>query len=648
MQAVQEVIQTFRGYRGDKLDKALTLRDLSLAAQRGLMGGGSMDTGIIGGSTPALPVTGAYVIDPTPPPTPTGLAVNAAITSLFVSCDAPVYTQGHGHAVTVVYGAKWPTADLTQPTFSEAVELYRFQGTFSSYATDPATRWCIWIKWQSVDGFLSTDPAGGTNGVVATTGQDVALLLDALSGEITASELHTSLGTRIDLVDGPDTLPGSVAARVLTEATTRASQTGALFAQYTVKLDVDGKVSGYGLASTGPTGAGSTFEVRSNKFVIAAETGGAAGFVPFQVLTAPTVIDGVTLPAGAYATNAFIQNLQVTNAKIAALAVDDGKVANLSAAKLTAGSIAVGQYIQGTGYVAGSAGWRINGDGTAEFSSVVVRGTVYATAGSFTGDVYANNGWFRGAVNTGSYYGYAWPTDGGGGAHLSASGLLVGNANLGKYFQITSDGNVHAPNFSIINGNPYFNGSGVFSGGVYASYGSFTGSVSGSTFSTNSGKFTVDANGIMTADEANIQRRVVLQTGTIATGFQVPGTYTDTGGGTSSYPAGTVQVMPPNFPPLGVWIETDVYDDYLISTSKCQQFGVSFHAEGTTTYNGGTGSFNFAAEGVAEVARTYSVGGVDTVNDRRVYIRLDTIVCRNNSAFNYVYTPTFRWKLYKL
>jgi hypothetical protein len=39
----------------------------------------------------------------------------------------------------------------------------------------------------------------------------------------------------------------------------------------------------------------------------------------------------------------------------------------------------VGQYIQSTGYVAGSAGWRINGTGAAEFSGVVVRGTVYAT-----------------------------------------------------------------------------------------------------------------------------------------------------------------------------------------------------------------------------------------------------------------------------
>jgi hypothetical protein len=51
--------------------------------------------------------------------------------------------------------------------------------------------------------------------------------------------------------------------------------------------------------------------------------------------------------------------------------------------------IAVGQYIQSADYVAGSAGWRINGDGNAELSNAVVRGTVYASNGTFSGTVQA-------------------------------------------------------------------------------------------------------------------------------------------------------------------------------------------------------------------------------------------------------------------
>jgi hypothetical protein len=42
--------------------------------------------------------------------------------------------------------------------------------------------------------------------------------------------------------------------------------------------------------------------------------------------------------------------------------------------------------------VAGSSGWRINGDGTAEFSGVVVRGTVIANAGLIGGNTINSTG----------------------------------------------------------------------------------------------------------------------------------------------------------------------------------------------------------------------------------------------------------------
>lgn len=94
---------------------------------------------------------------------------------------------------------------------------------------------------------------------------------------------------------------------------------------------------------------------------------------------------------------AKIADLAVSNAKIADLAVDNAKIANLNAAKITAGtidaarigansitashlavttSLVVGQVIQSSNYTAGSAGWRITGDGNAEFNNVTVRGTI--------------------------------------------------------------------------------------------------------------------------------------------------------------------------------------------------------------------------------------------------------------------------------
>jgi len=195
-------------------------------------------------------------------------------------------------------------------------------------------------------------------------------------------------------------------AAVQVQSSANASAVTGLNAEYTVKLDVNGKVSGYGLASTGPTGTGSTFEVRADKFVIAAPTGSAAGYVPFSVLAVPTVVGGITLPAGVYAQNAFIQDAQITTAKIADLAVDNAKIASLSAAKITAGAIGVGSYIQSTAFTSGSAGWKINADGTAELANAVVRGGVYATYGAIGGNTIDSTSIHSGTTGYGTGAGF--------------------------------------------------------------------------------------------------------------------------------------------------------------------------------------------------------------------------------------------------
>lgn len=1090
LEKVREALQTYLGNRGNKLDRGLTLRDLADAglvevSARYLAGGGGR-VPPIGGAGPAV---AASEPDLTPPPTPTGFAAAAAISNLLLECDAPTYTQGNGHAKSVLYGATWTSGPL--PVFAGAVRLTEFSGNVASYATNPASTWHLWLTWVTVDGVESEVPAGGTNGVVVTTGQDVALLLDALTGAITEDQLFATLGTRIDLIDAPttglvdqvgsvnaaitsinatladlsgtpaydnatayalgdivtysgglyrasaattgnlptnasfwskigdyasigdavaghsvilsdhetrvdtaegsitslagratvleaavnnattglatkasvayvdqaeadaisaaavttaavnarlnsggdtftaltnvtnsvatksanfvqsttptatragdlwiDTANGNVLKRwsgsawlaaddtrigstasslttlqttvtnnnntltsaVSTEASTRATQTGELYAQYTVKTDIAGHVSGYGLASTlvGATPK-SAFGVRADKFWVAppvgytqataptatswgtgaiyaitkgiallavgassgaivggsAETwvratnlatvwgsvqanavcygggvylvvgasgkaatspngktwtnqtglaatswsttaanavcygngvfvvigdsgkcakgvynpvtgavtwtytsslatlwassagycllfsngafwafgaggkmassvdgitwtalvtgtslptamasnavraavvangmfvvvgdsgkvatstdgsnwtaraslagttwGTAAGraivhngsiFVvvgdagkaatsvdaitwtyrggllgttwgtsvaraalasdgmvivvgdsgkvagsmdgvtwtyttalskasvigegtvwvdtsvtpnvtkyyvngawvttspdlPFVIAASPDIVDGIPVPAGVYMDAAYIKNGTITNAKIGFAAIDDAKVANLSASKLTAGTIDVGQYIQSSGYVAGSAGWRINGNGNAEFSGVVVRGTIYATTGqiggntidstsihsgttgygtgagfylgsdgrfslsnkltwdgsvlnivgggTFSGALSAATGTFAGNVHggqftTGAFTGYAWPAANNYGTYLGPSGLLIGNANNGKYLQVTQDGNIYTPGFNVVNG----------------------------------------------------------------------------------------------------------------------------------------------------------------------------------------------------
>lgn len=212
-QRIRETLMTYLGRQGDPLDRGLTLRDLIDAGLIRLRGGQTLRPGQ--GSLPIEPTPGATdeAPDLTPPPTPTGFAVTGGVFSIFIEHDPPRYLQGHGHLRTRVYGKSRQDGDQA-PTFDDAAEIAQFSGTAFAYATNPATTWHLWIKWETQDGALSTSPAGGTNGLVVTTGEDVSTLLDALAQQITESELSQHLNERINLVDGGPSLEGSVDARI--------------------------------------------------------------------------------------------------------------------------------------------------------------------------------------------------------------------------------------------------------------------------------------------------------------------------------------------------------------------------------------------------------------------------------------------------
>ncbi len=83
---LRESVQQLLGTRGDPLARAVTFADVTPGS--GSSGGTIIvnpDGGV--GEEPDL----------TPPPTPTGLAVSAGLTNIYVEWDAPTYLQGHGH-----------------------------------------------------------------------------------------------------------------------------------------------------------------------------------------------------------------------------------------------------------------------------------------------------------------------------------------------------------------------------------------------------------------------------------------------------------------------------------------------------------------------------------------------------------------------
>jgi hypothetical protein len=253
-------------------------------------------------------------------------------------------------------------------------------------------------------------------------------------------------------------------------------------------------------AALDPAAPYTKFAVRAGLFYVASDTGPTDEPI-FAVITNPIVVGGVLVQPGVYLADAFIMNGTITNAKIANLAVDDAKIATLSAAKIISGSIDVGQYIQSTSFISGSSGqgWRIDGAGNLEASNAILRGMIVADSGSIGGIVIDSNAvrssnydpvagvGFRlgadgtlklpngsitagsisvtslsaitatlgdvnaGSIRGGAFAGYGWPASGGG-FYLGPGGLLLGNFNTGQWFQAAANGDISMPGMFVSGG----------------------------------------------------------------------------------------------------------------------------------------------------------------------------------------------------
>ena len=275
------------------------------------------------------------------PPAPTNLRTLGALASIIVEWDTPTY---RGHAYTEVWAAQAlnSTGDPELvPSLGDAVMVGIAPGGLFSYSAGGGeTRW-FWVR--SVNVADVKGPFNAVVGVKGVTGQDPSYLLDLLEGEIEEKHLYNILNNRIDLVDGDELLANSVDARVAAEASARSTADGKLEAQYTVKIDLNGYVSGFGLASTLNNAVPqSDFMVRADSFAIASPSGpGIPPAEPFFVQTTPTEIDGQPVPVGVYIKDAFIQNGTINSAKIGVAAIDTANIADLAVIEAKIGDAAV-------------------------------------------------------------------------------------------------------------------------------------------------------------------------------------------------------------------------------------------------------------------------------------------------------------------
>ena len=295
------------------------------------------------------------------PRPPSNLSASGALASIIVSWNAPTY---NGHAYTEIWAH-------TSNVIGDAVLVGMTAGNnFPHNLGASATRY-YWVRNINQNGVASSFNA--TNGVQATTGTSPTYLLDLLTDEITSTQLATALGDRIDLIDGAAGVSGSVNARIATEATTttnalalkadastvtslattvgsnstaitseatarsnadtaiasdvttlsttvggnttsiqtNATSVNGLEAQYTVKIDNNGHVSGFGLGSEDIDGTlVSNFMVAADRFsvvnpnvvngAITMSVGGSSSYkryvkVPETVWNAYTYVNGDTL-----------------------------------------------------------------------------------------------------------------------------------------------------------------------------------------------------------------------------------------------------------------------------------------------------------------------------------------------------------------
>lgn len=307
------------------------------AATQNLVSSTTFNNTLLNYVTSATLTTGYYT------KTETDSAISSATQNL-VSTTLLNNTLGN-YVTNATLTNNYYTATQTDSAISAAttnlVSTTTLNNTLGSYVTNATLTNGYYTKTQT-DSAISAS----VQNLVSTT-----TLNNTLSSYVTTATLTNSYYTKTEtdsaISSASNTLTATFNNTLTNYATTAAVQQNyyakasgeALEGQYTVKIDLNGYVSGFGLASTAPVNGtpSSEFIVRADRFSIASP--GQTTIIPFIVQATPTTINGVSVPAGVYMNDAYIRNGTITNAKIGNAAIDDAKIASLSADKIIAGTI---------------------------------------------------------------------------------------------------------------------------------------------------------------------------------------------------------------------------------------------------------------------------------------------------------------------
>jgi hypothetical protein len=267
----------------------------------------------------------------------------------------------YGHDRTLIYRVLGEVA-LDAPVESELTFVAGINGYGSVWSNNVGTgkTYTYFIRYQNLLG----QKGPFSEGAIGVTAIDVEEALNALSGEITTSQLASDL-------------------RALTDG---------LEDNYVVKIQKGGVASGFGLVSKQDTTSGkieSTFAVLANRFALMApvefdQTSQPSNSlakegdiwrreetdidevttdyykirtadnkwidfdpVPFVVQTTPDKIGDVTIPPGVYIRDAYIMDASIGNAKMGVASIDTANIANAAITRAKVGSLDAGDIITG-------------------------------------------------------------------------------------------------------------------------------------------------------------------------------------------------------------------------------------------------------------------------------------------------------------
>lgn len=256
--AMKEALEVRLGRRGDPMEEGVTKADLiaaGLAKKLGVSGLGRPDLSI-GDLVPGSPRGDL-------PTAPAAFFAEGVFGGVVLSWELP-QTQYEGHALTEIWRSNSDNPETRKQVGTAVGSAY-----FDQIPATGAVVSYYWVRFVSKTG--RTGPYSRV--AEATKPEDVKELLTRLSGAIDESELSQALNERLDDTE--------------TEILEQSKIVKGLSAQYTLRLNVNGYVAGFGLYNNGVT---SDFAVQADRFWIA-PPGSYSKIKPFIVQNGKVYMD---------------------------------------------------------------------------------------------------------------------------------------------------------------------------------------------------------------------------------------------------------------------------------------------------------------------------------------------------------------------